>query len=236
MLAFGFEWYVYMIIFLIIGAISNVENLVLWLFHSCVSRKDPKKFRIKIYMKVIVHIAMGTILGLAFCLILLFSTTMIMNGKIFNTALYNTNPNNSGPRVFWDYLNNNYIGDYDSAEAVMYRAGRMGLAFIVTATVILFYISKYFIGCEKQMKLYNDYQVMGRQLKPRDWNRGKFIFGIYVYICIQFFLIYFAYSALYSSNIWTFIVLTKVIQIVMEEITKSIYEDILQCLPMKVLT
>lgn len=72
-----------MIIFLIIGVISNFENLVLWLFHSCVSRKEKKYFRIKIYIKIIIQIAMGTILGLIFCLLLVFSITLIMNGKIF---------------------------------------------------------------------------------------------------------------------------------------------------------
>jgi hypothetical protein len=49
----------------------------------------------------------------------------------------------------------------------MYRAGRMGLSFVVSATVILFYISTYFIGCEKKVNEYDNYQVMGRQLKPR---------------------------------------------------------------------
>lgn len=112
----------------------------------------------------------------------------------------------------------------------------MGFSFLIVGSVILFYASKFFIGCEKGEKEYKEYQIMGRILKPKEWNKGKFIFGTYVYICIQFFFIYFAYSALYSQNIWTFIVLMKIVQIIMEEITLSIYGDLLPCLPLKVLT
>ena len=83
MLAFGFEWYVYMIVFVIIGAISNFENLVLWLFHSCVSGKEKKEFRIMIYLRVIFQIGKGTLIALVFCLVLLFSVNIVMNGKIF---------------------------------------------------------------------------------------------------------------------------------------------------------
>ena len=77
---------------------------------------------------------------------------------------------------------------------------------------------------------------MGRRLKPQEWNRGKFIFGTFFFIGIQFIFIYFAYSQLYSVNIWTFIVVMKIIQMVMEEITKSVYEDLLPCLPLKIIT
>lgn len=122
----------------------------------------------------------------------------------------------AGAPVFWDYLNNVYINDYQSDLATAYRSGRMGLAFLVVGAVITFYTSRFFIGCEKKKKLYNDYEIMGRELKPREWNRGKFLFGTYLYICLQFFFIYFAYSATYSTNIWVFIVLMKLIQIVME--------------------
>lgn len=106
MLAFGFEWYVYMIIFLIIGFISNFQNLVLWLFHSCVSRKEKKQFKIRVYLRVIMQIGKGTLIALIFCIILLFSITLIMNGKIFDQSLYSQDLPNSIPRVFWDYLNN----------------------------------------------------------------------------------------------------------------------------------
>ena len=77
---------------------------------------------------------------------------------------------------------------------------------------------------------------MGRKFRPIDWNQGKFLFGTFVFITLQFIFIYFAYSSIYSQNIWAFICCMKIIQIFMEEITKSVYEDLLPCLPLKVLT
>ena len=61
---------------------------MLWLFHNCVSRVKKKVFRVKIYLTVIGQILKGTIMGLIFFIVLLFSVTIVMNGKIFDTYLY----------------------------------------------------------------------------------------------------------------------------------------------------
>lgn len=236
MLAFGFDWYVYMIVFVLIGLISNLENFILWVFHSCVSRLNKKVFRLRIYLRVIWQIAKGAGMGLLFFIFLLFSVTMVMNGKVFTTYLYRGQLTPSEPRVFWDSLNSESIFDYSSQQAEQYRAGRMGISFLVVGSVIIFQTSGYFIGREKEKKEYEDFSVMGRRMRPREWNRGKFIFGTFLFVAIQFIFIYFAYSKMYSENIWTFIVLMKIIQIIMEEITKSVYGDLLPCLPLKVIT
>ena len=101
---------------------------------------------------------------------------------------------------------------------------------------VICYTSKYFIGKEKSTEEYKEFEVMGRNFRPIDWNQGKFLFGTIVFIAIQFVFIYFAFSSLYSQNIWGFIALMKIIQIFMEEITKIVFEDFLQCIPLKVLT
>ncbi len=72
-----------MIVFVIIGFISNMENLVLWLFHFSVSKKKKKSFKIMVYLKIIGQISKGTFIALFFCSILVFSVCLIMNGKIF---------------------------------------------------------------------------------------------------------------------------------------------------------
>ncbi len=95
------------------------------------------------------------------------------------------------------------------------RSGRMGLAFITIGIMIILMYSKYFVGKEKVKEDYKDFQILGRIFKPLDWNRGKFLFGTVIYIVIQYFFIYFAYSSVYSANIWTFIVVVKVLQIIM---------------------
>lgn len=141
-----------MIVFVIIGFISNMENLVLWLFHFSVSRKKKKPFKIMVYLKIIGQISKGTFIALFFCSILVFSVCLIMNGKIFQQTIYSSNLDTSTPRVFWDYINNNYIDDYTSDLAVQFRSGRMGLTFLITGSLLLFYMSKFFIGYQKKKK------------------------------------------------------------------------------------
>ena len=137
-----------MIVFVIIGALSNLENLILWLFHSLVSKKENKTFRIKIYLRVIWQIGKGTLIGLFLCIILLFVVMILMNGKIFDIPLYTTNISEAHlAKVLWDPINFNYIEDYNSQTASSIRAGRTGLSFLLIGCYVIFYTSKYFIGC-----------------------------------------------------------------------------------------
>lgn len=103
-------------------------------------------------MRVIGQIFKGTFIALIFCTFLLIGIAIIMNGKIFNLELYSSNLDRSVPRVFWDYLNSQLITDYESDLAIKYRSGRMGLSYLVVGSVLLFYTSKFFIGCEKKSK------------------------------------------------------------------------------------
>jgi len=91
----------------------------------------------------------------------------------------------------------------------------MGLSFVVVGSFLIFTYSHFFIGAEKTKSEYHDYEVAGRKFKPFDWNKGKFILITFFYIALQFVFIYFAYSTLYSQNIWPFIFMMKVIQIIM---------------------
>lgn len=56
------------------------------------------------------------------------------------------------------------------------------------------------------------------------------------YIMIQLGLMYFAYTTLFSNNIWVFIVFTKILQMVLEELTDVFFNDVMQCTPMKLIT
>jgi hypothetical protein len=91
----------------------------------------------------------------------------------------------------------------------------MGTAFVAIGVMVIFLNCHFFIGKEKEKEEYENFQILGRICKPLEWNRGKFLFGTFFYIMLQYLLIYFAYSNLYSENIWTFIVITKVLQMIM---------------------
>lgn len=57
--------------------------------------------------------------------------------------------------------------------------------------------------------------ILGRTFKPLEWMQGKFLFVTFIYVILLIFLIDFAYSQLYSDNIWTFILLMKVLQVIL---------------------
>lgn len=70
-----------------------------------------------------------------------------MNAKIFNIYLYdNSSGFSSAPRVFWDYIIEDPVKNYDSTTMVNMRAGRMGFAFIVIGCYIIMTTSRFFIG------------------------------------------------------------------------------------------
>ena len=88
----------------------------------------------------------GTLIPLFLFIILLFSVTIIMNGKIFDATLYSPSLNPTIPRVFWDSITLSNVLDYDASTIVNVRAGRMGLSFLLIGGFIILYTSKYFIG------------------------------------------------------------------------------------------
>lgn len=94
------------------------------------------------------------------------------------------------------------------------RAGRQGLSLCVIGIVVMYYITPYIVGTEKECK--KEISMCGTTLQSLTWARGKFWFVAFFYVLIQLFLIYFAYTKLFSQNIWAFIVSTKILQMLLE--------------------
>ena len=53
LLAFGFDWYVYILVFIIIGVISNVQFLIFWIYHVITSAKKKINTRILVCLKML---------------------------------------------------------------------------------------------------------------------------------------------------------------------------------------
>ena len=53
LLDFGFKWYIYMLVFIIIGVISNVQFVIFWIYHILTTVKSKITFRIVIYLKMV---------------------------------------------------------------------------------------------------------------------------------------------------------------------------------------
>jgi len=53
LLNFGFDWYIYVFVFMIIGLLSNIQFLIFWIYHLIITTKAKRTFNIKIYLKLI---------------------------------------------------------------------------------------------------------------------------------------------------------------------------------------
>jgi len=69
-----------------------------------------------------------------------------MNAKIFTTTLYDELDGSTSPRALFDYILEDPINDYDSAEMKNLRSGRMGVSFITIGVMIILMKCHYFIG------------------------------------------------------------------------------------------
>lgn len=75
---------------------------------------------------------------------------------------------------------------------------------------------------------------MGRSFKSREWSRGAFLFGTFAYMFMSTMFLYFTYTSVFGSYIWYIIAGMQIVQMVLEEFSISIFEDVLPCLPLKI--
>ena len=74
---------------------------------------------------------------------------------------------------------------------------------------------------------------MGRNFKPQEWNRGKFIFVTFAYMLFSIYFLHFTYTNVFSKNIWFIIAFLQIFQMVCEEVVDAIFDDKLPCIPLK---
>ena len=53
LLDFGFRWYIYMLVFILIGAISNTQFVIFWLYHILTTVKAKATFRLCLYLRLV---------------------------------------------------------------------------------------------------------------------------------------------------------------------------------------
>jgi hypothetical protein len=74
---------------------------------------------------------------------------------------------------------------------------------------------------------------LGRNFKPQEWNRGKFIFVTFAYMLFSIYFLHFTYTNVFSKNIWFIIAFLQIFQMVCEEVVDAIFDDKLPCIPLK---
>lgn len=118
LIAFGFDNYVYIIAFILIGLISNMENLLLALYHYVVNRRPRQPLKVRVYLHILKGMFQGSLAAITPLLIVLALVNVTMLGELFGTVLYhfpNSIANNGqGPHVFWDLITKAYYLDYSA--------------------------------------------------------------------------------------------------------------------------
>ncbi len=151
LLDFGFKWYVYMIVFIMVGIISNLQFIIFWFYHVLTTLKNKIHFRLCIFMTLIKEIVKGVLFAVFIAIFLTFAVELIMNGTFFGITL------STNFRSAWDYLVYNNIGYFKDTQLAMVRQGRMGFVYIVISVYLSYHLSPILIGKERNSKDYEEY-------------------------------------------------------------------------------
>lgn len=87
LIAFGFNNRVYLIAFILIGLISNIENIALAIYHYIVNRKNRKPFKIKVYLRIMLGMFEGAVAAILPLFILIIIANIIMVGSFFDLPI-----------------------------------------------------------------------------------------------------------------------------------------------------
>lgn len=151
LIAFGFSFYVYMIAFMIIGAASTIENLILGMYHWVANKESRRFIKFKVYLPLLYEVLKGSFLAAVPMMVMGGLISIIMGGHLFNLDMNHFRSSNpSDPVVIWDLMTSVEISDYSSTLATNNRSGRLGIAFMTVGTYIILYTTKYFIGMERK--------------------------------------------------------------------------------------
>ena len=84
LIRFGFEWYVYLVMFIIVGVAITVEVLIYSFYHYITNRKEIKpSIKMWLYLKTfILNIVLGIIAGLIPIMLALILIKLISTGRI----------------------------------------------------------------------------------------------------------------------------------------------------------
>lgn len=76
-----------MLVFIIIGLISNLQFIIFWLYHVITTVKSKIYFRVCIYLKMIKELVKGVLSAVTIVISLTFLVEIVMNGTFFTIPL-----------------------------------------------------------------------------------------------------------------------------------------------------
>ena len=72
LLNFGFKWYIYLLVFIIIGFISNLQFVIFWIYHILTTVKQKITFRVILYLKLIRQVLKGVFMAVFLAISIIF--------------------------------------------------------------------------------------------------------------------------------------------------------------------
>lgn len=129
-----------MLVFIIIGLISNIQFIIFWIYHIITTVKSKIHFRIVIYLKMVKEILKGFFMAVFIAISLTFLVEVIMNGTFFSLRIF------TSFYSFWDFFVSNNIGALASTNLNNIRQGRMGVSYIVISVYLAGHLSPLMVG------------------------------------------------------------------------------------------
>jgi hypothetical protein len=148
LLDFGFRWYIYMLVFIMIGLVSNIQFIIFWVYHVFTTVKTKTTFRVLFYLPLVRQILKGVLFASVIAVVLTFLVEVIMNGTFFGIPL---SPNFAS---FWDFLITGNIGALADSNLSNIRSGRMGFSYIIISVYLAYDLSPLMVGKERKRQQY----------------------------------------------------------------------------------
>ena len=140
-----------MLVFILIGAISNTQFVIFWIYHILTTVKTKVTLRIIVYLRLVKEILKGVMFAVFVTIPLVFMVELIMNGTFFGIVL---SPTFSS---FWDLLVYDNIGYLSTTNLAVVRTGRMGFSYIVISVYLAYHLSPLLVGKERRREDYEEY-------------------------------------------------------------------------------
>ncbi|EGR27358.1 hypothetical protein IMG5_197430, partial [Ichthyophthirius multifiliis] len=231
-IAFTLGWYVYLVLYLIIGILMVFNVFVFVLYHYIFSRRRPRP-KIKFiqcikpfYTQAFIGVYL-TLFPVGFILIL---NGIFMSGSIFdlNTSFFNCEETESESKIeFYKYQYKQNGLKIDSENFIKIKKGRSNLAMIVIGIYIMYYMIILLIPHKKGKidELMGNISLDNNIWYKTIWRRFYYFFFTIIIIIIMSVIIQFSLSNNFSENIWYFLVIIKIIGMVFECIGEYLLQD-----------
>ena len=237
---FAFDDNFYNFLFILIGVVLVCVALALWVLHRGVALVRygilPPMNLLGFLSLVVVPILTGSLLVFCPIILILYAVAFVLKApKIL--------PDFAPPGAPWllDVLSSKYtlvVIDPMTIDSTQY--GRIGVSFLVIGCVLLVFATNLLIPHtvskrEQILEQTNNVRLRSKNTwVPTTWRRLHFMYISFLYIFTLLFFVYFSYWTGFGDNIYLIISMYKVINIIFEEMLKSVLRDVSLVVPLSI--